>query len=85
MRVMNNNMTDMTIGSPTRHILLFALPTLIGNIFQQVYNLADSMIVGKFSGVTAWIRYRVYFGSKVAVADGSVRIIHARRKEHTAA
>lgn len=51
---MKNNMTDMTIGSPTRHILLFALPTLIGNIFQQVYNLADSMIVGKFIGSDAF-------------------------------
>lgn len=46
-------MTDMTTGSPVRHILLFALPTLIGNIFQQIYNFADSMIVGRFVGPDA--------------------------------
>ncbi len=51
---MKSNMTDMTQGSPTKHILLFALPALIGNIFQQVYNIADSMIVGKFIGAQAF-------------------------------
>ncbi|WP_196808920.1 MATE family efflux transporter [Butyrivibrio sp. FC2001] len=51
---MKNNITDMTKGSPARHILLFALPTLIGNIFQQIYNLADSVIVGRFIGSDAF-------------------------------
>lgn len=51
---MKSNMTDMTSGSPAKHILLFALPTLIGNIFQQVYNLADSIIVGRFVGKDAF-------------------------------
>ncbi|MCR5848008.1 MAG: MATE family efflux transporter [Lachnospiraceae bacterium] len=39
--------TDMTKGNPVKHILLFSLPALIGNIFQQIYNLADSVIVGR--------------------------------------
>ena len=43
----------MTSGSPVRHILLFSLPALIGNVFQQIYNLADSMIVGRFVGPDA--------------------------------
>ncbi|WP_051200108.1 MATE family efflux transporter [Butyrivibrio sp. FCS006] len=47
------NTTDMTVGSPTRHLILFALPALIGNIFQQVYNIADSAIVGRFVGPDA--------------------------------
>ncbi len=50
---MKNNITDMTVGNPIRHIILFALPALIGNIFQQVYNLADSVIVGRFVGADA--------------------------------
>ena len=50
---MRNHTTDMTEGNTVRHILLFALPALIGNIFQQVYNLADSMIVGRFVGADA--------------------------------
>ena len=49
---MDKNM-DMTVGNPTRHILLFAIPMLIGNLFQQVYNIADSMIVGRLLGADA--------------------------------
>ncbi len=51
---MKSKMTDMTQGAPVKHILMFALPTLIGNIFQQIYNLADSIIVGRFIGSEAF-------------------------------
>lgn len=51
---MKTNLTDMTHGSPTKHLLLFSLPTLLGNIFQQIYNLADSVIVGRFIGADAF-------------------------------
>jgi Na+-driven multidrug efflux pump len=51
---MRSNTIDMTQGSPVKHILLFALPTLIGNVFQQIYNLADSMIVGNVLGKDAF-------------------------------
>ncbi len=50
----NPSITDMTTGNPTRHLLIFSLPTLIGNIFQQIYNLADSIIVGRFVGENAF-------------------------------
>ena len=43
--------TDMTKGSPLRHILMFSVPLLIGNIFQQLYNIADLVIVGRLLGV----------------------------------
>lgn len=39
---------DMTKGSPTKLILKFTVPMLAGNIFQQVYNMVDSIVVGKF-------------------------------------
>ena len=39
---------DMTQGNITRHIILFALPLLAGNIFQQMYNMVDTWVVGKF-------------------------------------
>ena len=48
-----SNITDMTVGSPTRHILLFAVPLLIGNVFQQLYNMVDSVIVGNYVGANA--------------------------------
>ena len=37
---------DMTSGSPFRLILLFSIPLLIGNVFQQLYSMADTIIVG---------------------------------------
>ncbi len=39
---------DMTQGSITRHIILFALPLLAGNIFQQLYNTVDTWVVGRY-------------------------------------
>ena len=44
---------SMTAGSPAKLILLFALPLFIGNLFQQVYNMADAFIVGRMLGVNA--------------------------------
>jgi len=41
--------TDMTQGSPVKLILKFAVPLLIGNIAQQMYNLSDTIIVGNFA------------------------------------
>ncbi len=39
---------DMTVGSPIRHILVFALPLLLGNVLQQLYNMVDSVVVGQY-------------------------------------
>lgn len=44
---------DMTVGNPTKIILNFTLPIFIGNVFQQFYNMADAVIVGKFVGTKA--------------------------------
>ena len=44
---------DMTQGEPWRRIAEFAVPMLIGNFAQQLYNTADSIIVGKFVGDNA--------------------------------
>ena len=45
--------TDMTAGSPFQIILNFTIPIFIGNVFQQFYNMADTIIVGKFVGTGA--------------------------------
>ena len=44
---------DLTTGSPMRLIIGFALPTLFGMLFQQLYNMVDAMIVGKLLGSAA--------------------------------
>ena len=43
-------MKDLTQGSELKTIFYFSLPILVGNLFQQLYNVADSVIVGNFLG-----------------------------------
>lgn len=43
----------MLTGSPGRALFFFALPMILGNLFQQFYNMADSMIVGRYVGEDA--------------------------------
>ena len=50
---MSTQIRDMTKGNTTKLLLEFAIPMLIGNIFQQVYNIVDSAIVGKSIGADA--------------------------------
>lgn len=44
---------EMTSGKPYKLILSFAIPLILGNVFQQLYNMVDTVIVGKFVGVNA--------------------------------
>ena len=44
---------DMTHGNPMKLILHFTIPLLMGNLFQQMYNLVDSIIVGRVLGIQA--------------------------------
>ncbi len=44
---------DMTKGKPLPVLLRFTLPLLLGNVFQQFYNMADTVIVGRFVGAGA--------------------------------
>ncbi|MDU5821479.1 MAG: MATE family efflux transporter, partial [Clostridium butyricum] len=44
---------DMTIGNPSKILFYFAIPMVLGNILQQLYNIVDSMIVGNFVGADA--------------------------------
>lgn len=44
---------DMTSGNPVKLIVLFSIPLLIGNIFQQFYSMVDTVIVGRYLGVDA--------------------------------
>ncbi len=44
---------NMTDGNITKHLISFAVPLLIGNLFQQLYNMVDSIVVGNFVGKEA--------------------------------
>ena len=51
---MNNNHTkDLTVGSPMKLLIGFITPLLLGMLFQQFYNMVDTMVVGRFLGVDA--------------------------------
>ena len=46
-------MQSMTSGNPTKLIIQFTIPLLIGNIFQQLYSISDTIIVGRLLGVNS--------------------------------
>ena len=50
---MASRVKNMTEGKPTSLILTFALPLMAGNVFQQLYTVVDTMVVGKYLGVSA--------------------------------
>ena len=50
---MKKTSLDLTQGSITKQIILFALPILLSQVFQNLYNSVDSLIVGNFLGTTA--------------------------------
>ena len=68
---------DMTRGNPAKLIVLFALPLMVGNVFQQLYTMTDAIIVGQFAGVQAlgavgstdWLSWLV-FGLTSGVMQG---------------
>lgn len=68
---------DMTTGHPLKLLVAFALPLMLSNIFQQLYTMVDTIIVGKGVGVTAlaalgasdWLNWMV-LGSVLGMAQG---------------
>ena len=44
---------DMTVGKPSSLIIFYSIPLLLGNIFQQMYNMVDTIIVGRLLGTNA--------------------------------
>ena len=53
MKADRSNTVLMTEGSIGRKLFLFAMPLVLGNLLQQLYNTADSVIVGNFVGSNA--------------------------------
>ena len=74
---MHTKIKDMTTGRPLPLIISFALPLMVGNIFQQLYTVVDTMVVGKALGVDAlaalgatdWL-YWMVLGMIQGVAQG---------------
>ena len=69
---------DLTLGSPLRLLIRFCIPIFIGNIFQQLYNMVDTIIVGRFIGAEALAAvgscapvYQIFLGLNSGLALGS--------------
>ena len=52
--IKGRNDVNMTEGSIIRHLLVFALPLLVGNLFQQLYNTVDTWVLGNYVGDEAY-------------------------------
>lgn len=46
---------DLTVGFPVKLIISFALPMMMGNLFQQMYNVVETIVVGQFVGKDALV------------------------------
>lgn len=69
----NEAHTKMLTGKPEKVLFLFALPMILGNLFQQFYNIIDSVIVGNYVGETALASVGVSYAITmvfIAVATG---------------
>ncbi len=66
--------TDLTKGSPLKQIFLFSIPFLIGNLFQQFYNVADMVIVGRTLDPSAYAAVGST-GSLVWFASGAIQAL----------
>ena len=65
---------SMTEGKPAKSLILFALPMILGNFFQQLYNIIDSIVVGNYIGTDALAAVGASFSITslfIAVATGS--------------
>lgn len=76
---------DMTQGSIMKQVVLFALPLMLGNVFQMLYNTVDSIVVGNFVGkealaavgsTTALVNIMVFFFNGFSVGAGVVIARH---------
>lgn len=56
-RVFTAHTSDLTQGPPGKRLFLYMIPILITNLFQQCYNLADTIIVGQLVGRGRWRRW----------------------------
>lgn len=64
--------SDMTCGNPLRKILLFSLPLVSGTLFQQLYNFADTVIIGRFLGETALAAAGVTYSLNFLILDNTI-------------
>lgn len=66
---------DLTTGNPFRSLLKFAIPVILGNLFQLFYTLADSVIVGKTLGADSLAAVLLFILYSVLLMDSQVDLV----------
>lgn len=85
------NEKNMTSGSPGKLIITFAIPLMLGNVFQQFYTMADTMIVGQVVGVEAlaavgaadwlvWLVFGIMTGMGAGLFNSDIPVLWCRRE-----
>ena len=67
---------NLTEGKPLKLLFFFSLPMLMGNLFQQLYNMVDSIVVGNFVGADALCRRRSLFPCCFPGCRPGLRFVH---------
>ena len=67
---------NLTEGKPLNLLFFFALPMVAGNLFQQLYNMVDTAVVGKFVGEDAVAAVGSSFPHRVFVGGGGLRAVY---------
>ena len=68
--------TDLTVGHPRKTLWRFLLPMLVSVMFQQFYNIADSMIAGRFAGENALAAVGASYPITVIFMAFALSLIH---------
>lgn len=71
--------TDLTKGNITKSLLLFSLPMILGNLLQQLYNVADTFIVGKYIGSDALAGSRIFIYNNDVFDFDYFRFMYGKR------
>ena len=74
---MGTNEKNMTAGSPGKLIITFAIPLMLGNIFQQFYTMAETMIVGQVAGLAGAGHHDRYH---TGIFDSCIAVLWSRGK-----
>ena len=67
---------NLTEGKPLNLLFFFALPMVAGNLFQQLYNMVDTAVVGKFVGEGRGGSGRLLLPHRVFVGGGGLRAVY---------
>ena len=74
---------DLTVGSPMKLIWQFSIPLVLGNLFQQMYNMVDTVIVGRYLGLDALTLSLIHISEPTRRTPISYAVFCLKKKKTT--